>query len=67
MINFLDLKQINNKYLKEFKIAYEKVIDSGYYINGQEVEMFEKEFANFCGTKYCIAVGNGLDALSISL
>ena len=44
-----------------------EVIDSGWYINGKQVEEFQKEFAQYCGTKYCIGVGNGLDALILVL
>jgi len=65
MIKFLDLKKLNSKYKKEIKNAIQNVIDSGWYILGKEVEAFEKEFAEYCGTKYCLGVGNGLDALSL--
>lgn len=67
MIPFLDLKQINAQYKKELKEACSRVIDSGWYIMGQELEAFEKEFANYCGTKYAIGVANGLDALTLTL
>ena len=67
MISFLDLKIINHKYQNQFRAAYERVAQSGCYINGPEVHGFEEEFASFCGVKHCIAVGNGMDALSISL
>ena len=67
MIPFLDLKKINNQYAQELKEAAERVIDSGWYISGGEVEAFEKEFATYCGTKYCIGVSNGLDALKLIL
>ena len=43
------------------------VIDSGWYIQGAQVQAFEREFANYCGTKYCIGVANGLDALILTL
>ncbi|MGG3937827.1 DegT/DnrJ/EryC1/StrS family aminotransferase [Anoxybacillus kestanbolensis] len=67
MIPFLDLKGINNQYKKEIKVAFERVMDSGWYILGEEVESFEKEFAAYCGTKYAIGVANGLDALALIL
>ena len=67
MISFLDLQTINLKYNNQFKEAFERVTSSGCYVNGPELQEFEKEFANYCGTKYSIGVGNGLDALSISL
>ena len=63
MIKFLDLQKINDKYSSEFNVVFESVIKSGWYIIGKEVEKFENEFATYCGTKYCIGVANGLDAL----
>ena len=63
MINFLDLKAINAQYRQELIEACTSVIDSGWYIQGNEVQKFEKEFAGYCGTKHCIGVANGLDAL----
>ncbi|KGA22517.1 aminotransferase [Pectobacterium brasiliense] len=67
MVNFLDLKAINNKYQKELKDACARVIDSGSYISGSELIRFEEEFSSFCGTKYAIGVANGLDALILIL
>lgn len=66
-IPFLDLKTINQQYRKELITAATRVIDSGWYIHGQEVEYFEQEFAAYCGTQYCIGVANGLDALILVL
>lgn len=67
MINFLDIKKVNQEYREELLDACARVIDSGWYILGEEVSAFEREFASYCGTKYCIGVGNGLDALSLVL
>jgi dTDP-4-amino-4,6-dideoxygalactose transaminase len=67
MIPFLDLKAVNSQYKKEMLEACEKVIDSGWYIQGNECKEFEKEFASYCGTKYAIGVANGLDALILIL
>ena len=67
MISFLDLKQINAQYRDELIEACTKVIDGGWYIQGNECEKFEKEFAKYCGTKYAIGVANGLDALTLIL
>ncbi|MDQ7732080.1 DegT/DnrJ/EryC1/StrS family aminotransferase [Halomonas sp. SpR1] len=67
MIPFLDLKKINSKYQTELSDAANRVIKSGLYIGGPEIEAFESEFSTYCGTKYCISVGNGLDALSLTL
>ncbi|WP_413498576.1 DegT/DnrJ/EryC1/StrS family aminotransferase [Buttiauxella gaviniae] len=66
-IDFLNLKDVNKKYSDELKQAVERVLDSGWYINGKEVELFETEFANYIGTKYCVGVANGLDALTLTL
>tara|TARA_R110002050_G_scaffold167701_2_gene298643 strand:- start:15518 stop:16621 length:1104 start_codon:yes stop_codon:yes gene_type:complete len=67
MIPFLDLKAINNQYADELKEACSRVIDSGWYIMGNELHAFEQEFADFCGAKYSIGVANGLDALVLTL
>ncbi|MEZ8120603.1 DegT/DnrJ/EryC1/StrS family aminotransferase [Vibrio splendidus] len=67
MIPFLDLKSINQQYQQELKEACARVIDSGWYIMGNELAAFEQEFAAYCGTQYCIGVANGLDALTLTL
>lgn len=67
MIPFLDLKAINQQYQRELKEACARVIDSGWYIMGNELTRFESEFAQYCGTKYAIGVANGLDALTLVL
>ncbi|EGR0264297.1 DegT/DnrJ/EryC1/StrS family aminotransferase [Vibrio cholerae] len=67
MIPFLDLKSINEQYQQELKQACARVIDSGWYIQGQELQQFETEFAAYCGTKHAIGVANGLDALILVL
>jgi len=67
MIPFLDLKGINAKYREDLISACTDVIDSGWYIQGTQCKAFEEEFAAYCGTKYCIGVANGLDALTLTL
>lgn len=67
MINFLDLKKINSQYREELISACTRVIDSGWYINGNELNEFENNFAKYCGTKHAIGVANGLDALILTL
>lgn len=67
MVSFLDLKGINARYRKELITAAARVIDSGWYILGAELEAFESEFARYCGVGHCIGVGNGLDALTLTL
>ena len=65
MIKFLDLKKINAQYEQELKEAANRVIDSGWYLMGKELESFEQNYASFCGVKYALGVGNGLDALRL--
>ena len=67
MIHFLDLKAINAQYRDELVDACTRVIESGWYIGGSELEQFEQQFAHYCGTKYAIGVANGLDALILTL
>lgn len=67
MIPFLDLKSINRQYQQELKEVCARVIDSGWYIMGNELNQFEVEFATYCGTKHAIGVANGLDALILAL
>lgn len=63
MIQFLDLKLINSKYKKDILDSITNVLESGWYILGEEVKNFENSFAKYCGVKNCIGVANGLDAL----
>ncbi|WP_456400372.1 DegT/DnrJ/EryC1/StrS family aminotransferase [Persephonella sp.] len=67
MIPFLDLKKLNAQYRDEIIEAVIKVIGKGWYVLGEEVEKFEIEFADYCGVKYAIGVGSGLDALTLIL
>lgn len=66
-VPFLDLKQINARYREELIAACTRVIDSGWYIAGEELAAFEQEFAAHCGVRHCIGVANGLDALTLTL
>lgn len=65
MIPFLDLQKINKPYEVIFQQKLKEFLDKGWYILGDEVQLFEKNFALYCGTKHCIGVGNGLDALTL--
>jgi dTDP-4-amino-4,6-dideoxygalactose transaminase len=67
MISFLDLKGLNTQYKAELIEACSRVIDSGWYIQGNECKEFDIEFAQYCGSKYAIGVANGLDALILIL
>lgn len=60
---FLDLKAINARQENDIRNALTSIVDGGWYILGKETEAFEREFATYCGTKYCLGVANGLDAL----
>src|ERR1041384_2645817 len=66
-IPFLNLKAPYQELQAELDEAYQRVMTSGWYILGREVEAFEQEFAAYCGAKHCIGVGNGLDALHLIL
>lgn len=63
MIKFLDLHKINLPYQTAFHEKMQQLLDKGWFILGDEVKAFESNFANYCGAKHCIGVGNGLDAL----
>lgn len=65
MIKNLDLKLITEKYQDELREAVNRVVDSGWYLQGKENESFERNFANYIGTNFCIGVANGLDALRL--
>ena len=67
MIPFLDLKSINQEYRDEIIDAVTRVVDSGWYIAGNELAAFEAAFADYCGSRYCIGVANGLDALVLTI
>lgn len=62
---FLNLKQANAAYAEDIKEAVCRVIDSGRYLNGDETAALEAEIAQLCGVKHCVAVSNGLDALTL--
>ena len=66
-VPFLPLGEINSRHTTEIKMAMNRVLDSGWYIRGIEVEAFESEFADYCGASHCIGVANGLDALILML
>jgi dTDP-4-amino-4,6-dideoxygalactose transaminase len=67
MIPFLDLKAINQRHREALVAAATRVIDSGWYVRGQEVDAFERDFAEYCGVDQCVGVANGLDALILTL
>lgn len=65
MIKFLDLQKVTAKYADEIHQAVSQVVDSGWYLQGNAVKQFEHDYAQYIGTKHCVGVGNGLDALTL--
>jgi len=64
---FLDLKTPHIELREELEAAFDRTLNSGWYIQGNELKQFEKEFAEYCQVEHCIGVGNGLDALHLIL
>ena len=67
MIKYLDLKAINDLYDAELREAVGRVLDSGWYLKGEATRQFERDYAEYIGTRHCIGCGNGLDALMLIL
>lgn len=66
-VSFLDLRDINRAHARSLLGAFTRVLESGWFVLGKEVDAFEREFAAYCGAGHCIGVGNGLDALFLIL
>lgn len=66
MIKFLDLKGITDKYADEIQQAVQGVVSSGWYLQGKANAAFEEHYAEYIGTRYCVGVANGLDALTLT-
>lgn len=64
-ISFLDLAKINNRFRDEIDNRIKTILDRGWYLQGEQNELFAKNFAEYCGTKYALGVANGLDALNL--
>lgn len=64
-IPFLDLQRINAPYKTALAEQWEAFLDSGWYVLGQQVSEFERNWATYCGSSHCVGVGNGLDALTL--
>lgn len=67
MIDYENLQKLNQPFFEDYKKAFNDVLESGWYVLGTKVKEFESNFANYCNTKYCVGVANGLDALNLSL
>lgn len=65
MVKFLDLHKINERFRSEIDGRIKQILDSGWYLLGEQDKTFETDFAKFCGTKHCIGCANGLDALNL--
>ena len=65
MIEFLNLRSVNSRYISEIQDAVTKVLNKGKYIMGEETALFEEEFALYIGVNYAIGVASGLDALAL--
>ena len=62
-VKFLDLNKINQRHISKFNEVFNEIVNEGYIVLGENVKTFEHEFSNYCGSKFCIGVSNGLDAL----
>lgn len=67
MISFGRLDLMHNEIRSEIDYAIKRVLDNSYYIDGPFLKQFEQEWAEYCGTKYCVGVGNGLEGIKLSL
>jgi dTDP-4-amino-4,6-dideoxygalactose transaminase len=67
MIDYENLQKVNQPYFSEFNTVFNQVLESGWFVLGDNVAGFEKEFAEYNNVKYCTGVASGLDALTISL
>ena len=67
MINYLSLQKITALHESEITTAVNQVLRSGWYLQGEHIALFEKNYAQYIGTKYCVTCGNGLDALCLIL
>ena len=66
-VKYLDLKRINNSFEPELTAEVSRVVQGGWYLLGEENARFSKDFSEYCGAKYCVPTGNGLDALTMIL
>lgn len=67
MIKFLDLKAVNQRYAAQIRSAFDRVLESGWYLLGTELEQFETEYAAYCRAAHAVGVASGLDALTLIL
>jgi len=66
-VQYEDLGLLNKTFFNEYRNSFNQFLESGWYVLGKQVELFEEEFASYIGTKYCVGVASGLDALRLSI
>lgn len=66
-VPFLDLRAVNAAYAEQLADAFDRVLGSGWFVQGAELEAFEAEFAAYCNVRHCVGVGSGLDAIQLLL
>ena len=67
MLEYENLKKVNEPFFEEYKKAFSELLNSGWFILGNNVKKFEEEFAAYCGSQYCVGLGSGLDSLILAL
>jgi len=67
MIEYENLRKANEAFFAEYQAGFSEFLNSGWYVLGQGVSRFEKEFAEYCGCQHCVGVASGLDALVLAL
>jgi len=67
MIEYENLSKLNEPFFDEYRKAFNETLESGWYILGNKVQTFEKEFAQYCDVQHCVGLANGLDALILAL
>lgn len=67
MILYEDLGKLNQSFFEAYQVSFKKTLESGWYILGKQVSEFEKEFASYVGSQYCVGTASCLDALIIAL
>jgi dTDP-4-amino-4,6-dideoxygalactose transaminase len=67
MIEYENLYNLNKSFIHDYKRSFEEVLNSGWFILGNQVKEFEDQFALYCNTRFCVGVANGLDALTLAL
>ena len=67
MIEYENLRKVNEKLFGDYKESFQNFLDSGWYILGENVSLFEDAFADYCQSEYCVGLASGLDALILAI